>query len=286
MLAVLFNEWDKIRETEWVFRADLLAASLFGAVLLFFLDAYGWHLILKALGNDLPAARTMQVWLVSSLARYIPGGVWSYASRVALAKAEGISVAAASVSLYLETLLLLTSSLAIGLLAVLWGIGFPVHPLLAGVLWIGLGLLLHPRVLLWLKKLPGRAGLEMQTIVFPDLRRTLTVYFYYLFFWVLFGFVFVGFVAAAYPIVLEHWVPVGASVALGFFAGFVIFFVPGGIGVRESVLYLLLLPFMPASVSLIVSVASRLWLMAAEGISIVAILLYGRITAGAGGVAR
>jgi uncharacterized membrane protein YbhN (UPF0104 family) len=277
MAAVVLGEWDKIQATNWEFRTNLLWLSLVGAVILFFLDAYGWHLILKALGHDLPASRTVQTWMVSSLARYIPGGVWSYASRVALAKVEGVSVATASLSLYLETLLLMASSLAVGSIALLWNAGLLIDPLLAAGICILPGLALHPRAVALLKRLPGRAGKVMMEIKLPTMRRTIGLYVYYLVFWILFGTVFLCFVYATYPVAYEHWLPVGVTIALSFFVGFVVVFAPGGIGVRESALYLLLLPFLPAAASLVIAIASRLWIMAAEVITLLLVLLYGRL---------
>ena len=277
LIAAVLGEWEKIQATDWTFRANLLWLSLIGAVTLFILDAYGWHLILKALGHDLPAHRTIQVWLVSSLARYIPGGVWSYASRVTLAKAEGVNMATASLSLYLETLLLMASSLAVGSIALLWNAGLSVDPLLAIGIFIFLGLTLHPRTVGLLRKLPGRAGKAMLEIKLPTMRYTIGLYVYYLLFWILFGAVFLCFASATHPVAYEHWLPVGASIALAFFVGFVVIFAPGGIGVRESTLYLLLLPFLPEATSLVISIASRLWIMAAEVITLSVVLLYGRL---------
>lgn len=277
LIAAVLGEWEKIQATDWTFRADLLGLSLVGAVILFILDAYGWHLILKALGHNLPASRTIQVWLVSSLARYIPGGVWSYASRVTLAKVEGVGMATASLSLYLETLLLLASSLAVGSIALLWNAGLLMDPLLAIGIFILLGLTLHPRVVGLLRKLPGHAGKAMLEIKLPTMRHTIGLYVYYLFFWILFGAVFLCFACATHPVAYEHWLPVGASIALGFFVGFVVIFAPGGIGVRESTLYLLLLPFLPEATSLVISIASRLWIMAAEVITLSMVLFYGRL---------
>lgn len=279
MVALVFSEWDKVQAAQWNFRADLLGLSLFGAVIIFFLDAYGWHLILKALGHELPASRTIKVWLVSSLSRYVPGGIWSYATRIALAEAEGVGIATASLSLYLETLLLATSSLAIGLLVLGWGVGLPIDPLSIAIIAVLSGLLLHPRALAWLGRMPGRVGAAMQSVRLPGARRTIGLYFYYLVFWVLFGAMYVCFVGAVHPVSYHYWAPIGSGFALAFFAGFVVVFAPSGIGVRESALYLLLLPFMPPAASLVVSIGSRLWLMAAEGIALFIILLYGRLSA-------
>lgn len=282
MAAVAIEQWSQIDIENWIFRFDLLGMSLAAAVVIFVLDAYGWRLILKTLGCELPTHRAIRVWFISSLSRYIPGGVWPYASRVVLAKEEGVDVVTASVSLYLETLLLATSSMAVGLLALVGGVGWPIHPLLVAAIFLALALPFHPGVLRLLGKLPGRVGMAMQQVRLPKMRHTIVLYIYYLIFWVMFGAVFVCFVSAIHPISPEYWIPVGASLAFGFFVGFIFIFAPGGIGVRESALYLLLLPFIPHAASLLVSIGSRLWLMAAEATTLAFVLLYGVLRARAG----
>jgi uncharacterized membrane protein YbhN (UPF0104 family) len=60
---------------------------------------------------------------------------------------------------------------------------------------------------------------------------------------------------------------------MGFFLGFIAIIFPGGVGVRESALYALLLPVLPAPVSLAIAAGSRLWTMFGEAVSLGAIVL-------------
>ncbi len=268
MALAVYQQWQAIGQIEWHFRADLLMLSFIGLLLLFFLDAYGWHLVLKTLGQSVQPGRSIRVWLISSLARYIPGGIWSYASRVALARDEGITLAAANMSLYLETLLLMASSLAIGLPALLTANRIGISLSAALMLWVVLGLLLHPGIIALLRFIPGKAGRAVSEMPLPSLAHMVGLYVYYLVFWGLFALVFALFANAFYPVGATHLMPVGTSIALGFFLGFVLVFVPGGIGVRETGIYLLLLPFLPAPVCLVISVGSRFWTMTGEVMAI------------------
>ena len=271
------RQWDAIRQVPWDFRGGWLVAATVGVVLVFLLDALGWHLTLVALGQPIRAADSIRIWLVSSLARYVPGGVWSYAGRIHLAQEAGISPAVAGLSLTLETLLLIGSSFAAGFPALLAGVELPFPPYVAVALWIALGFLLHPRALSQLRRLPGRMGPAFQRVVLPKPRQMLLLYLYYLFFWLVFGALFVVFVVALYPLPPQAWLPVGSSLAMGFFVGFVAVVVPAGLGVRESVMYLLLLPYLGPPASMSVAIASRLWIMAGEFACLALVLLEQRI---------
>lgn len=268
MIGVLLEQWDRIRSLDLHVRPGLMALALTALIALFFLDAYGWHLIIRALGIKSQAAQSIRTWMVSSLARYLPGGVWGYLSRAALCSEQGIPLASSSLGLYLETLLVITSSLAVGFPALLYVSGLAINPLAALAIWLCLSLLIHPRIIALSRYLPGRPGRLLKSVTLPSVRRIFLLYLYYLGFWVIFGLVFVCFVLSICPLPILAWVPVGASLSLSFLLGFIAVFSPSGIGVRESALYLLLLPYMPHAASLLISVTSRFWMMLGEGVSV------------------
>jgi hypothetical protein len=182
-------------------------------------------------------------------------------------------------SLYLETLLLMSSSLAVGFPALLAATGFPINPISAILLCLSLGLLMHPRIISLMRYLPGKTGAMFDTMQLPSVKQTIALYGYYVTFWIIFGIIFDCFAHAISPLPFQAWITAGASIALSFFVGFVLLFVPGGIGVRESALYVLLLPFLPQPACLLVSVSSRLWVMFGEAASLTLILIYDKLAA-------
>lgn len=261
--------WPQIQNLDFRLRAGPTLLSLLLLILLFLFDAYGWLLILSSLNHSPPKLDNIRVWLLSSVARYLPGGIWSYVSRAEMTYKQGVDMASIGVALYLETILLAASSLVAGLPALAmaggyelrWWYMLPVTMLsMAGF---------HPAFLGLARRLPGRIGASFAKVTLPDFSRMAWLYLYYLAFWCLFGLVFALFVDMLHPLSGKDWLPVGSSIALGFFAGFVMLFVPGGIGVRESALFLLLEPWISAPDALLVSLGSRLWIMAGEGLSLV-----------------
>lgn len=276
MASVMMDQWNQITAIEWSVSPGLLSLSVLGILLLFFIDAYGWHLVLRYLDQTISVNQSIRIWLLSSLTRYLPGGFWSYLSRASMAADQGVGIAVSSISLYLETLLLITSSIAVGFPAILAVVGLPIKPSYAIAVLLICSMLLHPKVIALLRFVPGKVGTAMASVRLPSARRVIGLYLYYVLFWILFGIVFVGFVYAIYPVPPRYWIQIGASIALAFCVGFVLVFFPGGIGVREATLYFLLLPLLPHTACLLISVGSRLWVMLGEGLSLFLVLLWRR----------
>ena len=198
------DQWNRLQAFSWTFNVKLLLLSTACIVLLFFLDGYGWHLILKALKQKISSSKSIHIWVMSSMTRYLPGGFWPYVSRASLAKDYGISISASSVSLYFETLLLATSSLAVGLPSLMGAANLPVRPWTAGPALILLGFLMHPRIVSCLKYLPGRLGQAISKVDTPQISALIKLYLYYVMFWILFGLVFSLFISSFYPIAFSH----------------------------------------------------------------------------------
>lgn len=276
MVWFLIRQWDQVQAIQIKLNLALLLLSLFGVVVLFLLDAYGWHLILKTLGHTLPAIHSLRIWVLSSVTRYLPGGFWPYVSRASLAKNQGLDITSSGLSLYIETLMLVTSSLAVGFPALLVAVDIPLSLLSALLILLAFGSLLHPKVILLLRFMPGRVGRAIVVVRLPGLKQMACLYVYYVAFWILFGAIFVFFVRSVYPLDVQNWIYVGSSFAFAFFSGFVMVFFPGGIGVRETTLFLLLGPFLPHPACLLISIGSRLWIMIGEALCITLILLWRR----------
>lgn len=268
MTMLVAVHWQQIRQLEWDLRPELMLLAMIGLVLLFFVDALGWHLILRSLGVRIGPRANIRIWLLSSLGRYIPGAIWAYVGRVAMCAEQGIPPRVTVLGLYLETVMLCAGALTAGLPALVLATDLAFEPVLA-VLGAGLLLLMvHPRVAGLLRHLPGKIGRAFAATELPRAARMYGLYFYYVGMWVAFGMVFVVFVAALQTIPAGAVLPIGASMGLSFALGFIAVFAPGGIGVRESALYLLLIPYLPAPACAVIAIGSRLWIMVGEVLSV------------------
>jgi hypothetical protein len=264
MAGALVHQWGQIPQVPWDLDPVGMTLSFAALVVVFVLDAYGWHLVLRALGCRIRAADSVRIWMLSSLTRYLPGGVWPYAARASMLREAGIGISAATVSLYLETLLLTGSSFVAGLPALLASSRLPLPGWQGAAAALLVLLAATPWLLSLSRRSSGRLGRALAEVPLLRMRRLLALCLYYLAFWVVFAAVFGLFVRSLYPLSLVQAMQAGSALALSFCVGFVVFFIPGGIGVRESALYLLLLSVAPETVSLLVAVGSRLWIMAGE----------------------
>ena len=268
------SQWHQIATIEWEINLILLAISLTMLVGLFFLDAYGWHLILKSLSVDIKMKSSIRIWILSSVARYLPGGIWAYAGRAVMTKQEGVNLTTTSLSMYLETILLAASSFAVGFPAILGSAGLYVRPYQAILIWGFLGICLHPKIIQLLRFIPGRIGKAIETAKLPSTKNIIALYIYYLLFWCLFSTTFCIFSNALYQISLDQYLVIGSSFALAFCIGLVVFVFPSGIGIREATLYSLLAIILTPSVSLLIAIGSRLWTTVGEALSVILVLFW------------
>ena len=249
----------------------LLAALLPVASALTLLAPIGWHLVLRSCGVPIPLRRSVEVWMVSAATRFVPGGIWTFAGRLALTREDGIAIGVVGLSLYLETILIAGTSLAIGLPALLLREPTALSAGLALAALAALVLLLRPRTLRFLL---ARLPVPANEVI--DLPHMLPLAAFYCAYWLLWGFLFAAFVAAFAPYPPANAAYLACTFALAYCAGFVSFIFPGGLGVREGVLFALLTPLFPAPVALAIGISLRLWMLLAEAPVLAAAVWLGR----------
>lgn len=237
----------------------LLAATYFGMVAL-------WRMLLRDIGARLGYGRAVQLWSFSNLGRYIPGKVWQMLGLVAFARdlgvPPGLAVAAAVIALWLMIgtgaivgLLLLPGALGHGP-GIAGGIAVAGATLLVPVLrpgWIPEALRRLPRVLGCGEIPPLGRGTVLRWIALFALA------------WLAHGAVFSVFAGAFGALGAADLRALSGAWSLAYVIGMLAVVVPGGIGVREGVLALLLGPAIGGDVPVhVVAVASRVWAIAAE----------------------
>jgi glycosyltransferase 2 family protein len=218
-----------------------LGCAALGAYYLVFV--LGWMRILAEWGIQLSYPAALRAEMVSMLAKYIPGGIWTPAARVVAARRAGVTDAAlVTSSMLLEAGL----SAVAGVIVFVVGLPFvdevnaPLAPLV--VFGAVLLVLVQPRVF---RPLAGKVLRRFgYTKELPDLRaRTLTALLaFYAGTWVLGGFALwlllrsVG----AHPETASI-VFLGGAAAVGAIVAVLFVFAPSGLGPREASMYGLLL---------------------------------------------
>jgi hypothetical protein len=236
--------------------ADPLSLALgLGAIAAYYLAfVVGWQLILRAMGIELDYRTALRAEMLSMLAKYIPGGVWTPAARVVAVRKVGVR----------NTPLVLGSiALEAGLSAIAG-----VWPLAAFVLV--LVVLLHPRVF---SPLMTRIARRLGTGPIPRIRERvlLGLVGYYCLTWLLAG-VALFFLARSVGNPPVSSIPyLGGVSAVGAIVAVLVVIAPSGLGVREGAMYGLLVAVMSPAAALGTVVLNRLGITVVELVLLITI---------------
>lgn len=242
MLKPVFVRWEQVRDRIWdTSWPRVLIGSLMFAAFLFVFRALSWRRILIGFGHRLPVAAATRIWSTSELARYLPGMIWQVVGRVYLVRPYGVSGSVCSASQVLELALFLLSNiiLAVGCLAWLGHKtfhGLTLHWFFAAAALIPvLFVLVHPKVFY------GLANRVMRRLNKPPITQQLRFgELCGLLLWALIGLIWQSlaiWLVVSQPLGLQFtkWWVVAGAYSLAWCAGFLAFWAPGGLGVRELV---------------------------------------------------
>lgn len=270
----LVREWQPVTAAMHEARPRWGVLALSGVIVLanYALLIEAWRIVLagwegERRGAAAPALgfwESARIWSVSNLGRYIPGKVWQMGSMAVMAQERGVSGITAAGAAVVVTLI---NTVAGFVVLALTGAGvLHVPPLgIAVIALLGLGLLFAPRLIPWLGSLAGR--LLRRPIVVGRIPHT-AIWLAALISaasWVVYG---VAFRVMAVGALGSATGAVGTYIAVftaSYLAGFLALIAPGGVGVREIVMFagLRQAGFTGGEATLLV-VASRVWLTILE----------------------
>ncbi len=264
LIRVIVRSWDQIAAFPWQFQPGLLIASVAVQVAAGLFWATVWRRMAVQAGSAIGWAAGVRVYLLSNLAKYVPGSIWGYLSRAYLGRESGLTVARVGVSTVWEVGITVVASLLLTALTIpFYPIRLPDHVLLLAVAaaLICLTALLPPVFNRWLPRLPRLARQQKVHFRWRDFGLYLAAAFIT---HVLVGTGFFLFAASLVELELAAWPGFVGAWSFSATAGLVMLLAPYGLGVKEGLLTLLLQAFMPAGAAALVALASRLWTVAVE----------------------
>lgn len=232
----LYENWQaiaRIRITLSAWASFAIAAGI--TLFAFTWTGWVWGWILEDLGHPVSNVWATQIYLTTNIAKYLPSNLVHLYGRTLAAKTVGIPLSAASLSVILDTLLMISAGLILGLLSVSRG----------GLWAAGLGLMaaliiVHPRVMRFLiQKLTQLGGVISKTPStkrikpFPLKRYPWRPLLGEIGIIILRGLGFALTVQALTPIEIEAIPRLISIFSIGWLLGFVTPGVPGGVGVFE-----------------------------------------------------
>jgi glycosyltransferase 2 family protein len=258
------RNWAEIRKHHFELSYPLLAVSLSAVITASLLGTYAWQLTLNTLSGrrDMTFRRSVATMHSTSLTKYLPGKFWSYAlqmywlSRSGYPKALVLYVNLINLAVALLTGVLLALLLLLGAGTSQWLVVSValLLVLLADVLCILYYAPIFKLVSRWATRLTKRdigyfdisPGLMLRVHGVQFLAQVVSAVGGYL---ACFG--------VGYRLDASSFLLVMASLLLADVAGFVFFLVPGGLGVREAVMYLILKGAPVSSLSLVLPLVTR-----------------------------
>ena len=263
LARTIYRNWGQLGEAEWRVEPLRLAASIAALVLVLAWGVWVWSCVQRHFDHaPVPLSTLMRIWFLSTLARYVPG--MQIVAVAQLSRSAGLSGAVLLTSMTVHTGLSLVSALLVSAWTLPEHLSPGLHPWWAGGAATSAALLLvHPATLNY------PLGL-LRRILKKDVVRwrgrwvdgvgllALSVLS-----WVLYGGAYYLFLHSLVALPARTIVPLAGVNALSFVVGF-LSPSPGGGGVREVAMQGLLGPFLPAAVAAVLSVAARLWTIAAE----------------------
>jgi len=263
-------DWQEVQKYDWSINTFWLVFSvliLFGN---FIFLSWIWSEILKVFKKHIKLRKAFKISYISNLARYLPGRIWQYVSLVAMCEKEGIPKATSTTSFVLSQLINIPAALFLILIT-------GVLPAIAKEAWVkdtiwilggaitlaALVVIYHPR----LTEKVMRFMLKKFQKTEPDLalkKNSLSgIFAYYVFGWFLHGTAFFFFVVSVTG-TADHFFSIVGGYVAAYLIGYLSFFTPGGLGVREAVLALVLNIYFPDSVAILLSALSRIWVVLGE----------------------
>jgi glycosyltransferase 2 family protein len=284
----LQKHWASIRLHPLKLDYPCLVLSFVAILMTYLLSTYGWQLALNSLSgaNKITFAQSIAAVNTSSLTKYIPGKVWSYALQMYWLADAGYSKSLIVYVNLANLFISIVTSLIIGLGYLLFSpelfartVIVPV--LILVVLFDFVFILFNLSVTNGLVSLFAKIfGREVKSF---DISPALLVYLHLVHFLaalcfglggclLCFG---IGFTVAPGKMLL-----VMSSLLISDVIGFLAVIVPGGLGVREGVMYLMLNNVSPGAFALVLPIASRIVNMFADLVlGVVALVLLKRFIA-------
>jgi uncharacterized membrane protein YbhN (UPF0104 family) len=258
----LLKNWRDVPAAEviWELNFAWLLLSLALTWLMYLLLIAGWQRLIVAAGEKLPLPVAVQIWLLANLGKYIPGKIWSLVGMGVLAQRAGVrSAVAVGSSVVMQLLALATgSAVAIGLLGTavvddqVYG-GWVASASVGGLALLSTLLITSPRLMAWLGQRIGRPD-ALRSI---PLRQVMAATVPNLLAWLGYGLALVWVAKGTLPGVSLGWVIATGAFAASYLAGYLFVLAPGGLGVREAVLVLVLQDSIGSGNALALAFASR-----------------------------
>jgi hypothetical protein len=259
------RNWDAIRTYHFAINFYYLVASIFAMTIGFLIDTYIWQIFVNDyLPQKLTFRESVALYNTTTMLKYIPGKIWIYAAQIALMSSKGISK---TIMIYINIVCFICLAFVSAIYALYYYL-FYLHitPWEISILIFILLMVLDFVFVIWNTPIINYLIVPINRIFKREIqpikiKKMLLVYLQLLY---LFGYVPVGigmyFLAKGIgmEIPFSSILPIIATLSVSFILGYIAFFSPGGLGIREGSMFVMLKQFSNIETALILPIAMRL----------------------------
>lgn len=265
LITGLIKNWQKIPFDSLRFDLLSLLISFIFLFITFALFIQGWRSIIHEFGQNVGFRKAFWIMSSSQMAKYVPGGIWFALGRVYLGRTEKLKGEIIALSVVIETGL----TFLVGILLFFIALGLSNRDIIVNFLFIipiffVFLIALYPPVLNKLMniglKFLKRPAINLKISYIHLLK--LSVFFLGLWVAQIIGYYFL--INSIMPIPFYQIFSLAAAYTLSWMAGFIVVIAPGGLGVREGMMSILLSPILPAPLAIAISFIARVWITVFE----------------------
>ncbi|MFC1476095.1 lysylphosphatidylglycerol synthase transmembrane domain-containing protein [Candidatus Zixiibacteriota bacterium] len=256
----IISQWALIRDHSWQIDYRWLAGSMLVLWIVSFHIINLWRYILFTVsGKWLKFGGAFRITILSNLGKYLPGKVWAVMGMFYLLNREGYSTASAlACSVLHQTFTLIAGAIFIFII-----LGQEIFHGMS-VAFLGLGallsiIILYPPIFSGILNWGLRMLKREPLVVRLTFAKSIFLLLLYILSWTMYGTSFWCLLHALGIQPESFWLSV-ATFDAAYLLGFLAIFAPGGLGVREGVLTVLLSATITPGLAALIAVASRLWM--------------------------
>lgn len=268
-LAAVFavaKNWEDVSASLSSLPVWQIAAQVLLGFVYVYLTMASWRAVLNDVGERVEPKVAARIFFSSQVAKYLPGGVWNFVAAAEVGKSYSISRRRSVCALVVSIMISIVTGMVLALLAILMG------PSQVGekYWWVGIfipiGLIiLSPpilnRLVNFLLKVIRRAPLESAVTWRGTLQASLWAFGA----WLVIGFqLWLILVSLGMGASVSTFLLATGGYALGWTAGFLVFFVPAGVGVREVALGAVLSTVVSSGAVVVVVLLARVFTTLAD----------------------
>jgi hypothetical protein len=255
----VYKQREVLLTYDWQFHLLPLVLAFILFSLTLFMSSMVWGFILNVISKKLSYKKHIYYYIISNLAKRIPGTIWYVASRTQMYSDEGITISRTTLASGLEVAFIaLAGVLTVLLFSTEIIIRYHLSPIIFAIIFLVGFIVLQPKFIKWFLKLLKIDELNI------DYKLVLIGLLSYLIIWILGGLLLYEIGNIVYPIpydqigyIIGSWVLVGTI-------SYLFLFSPTNFGITELGISLLLSSIVPFSIAVIIAIASRILMIIFE----------------------